>query len=76
MNVFTQRLSRLEMLEPVVSDRFMGTLDVHPGQRPLDALLGAEPGIWLLTTPALHGGLLGRVSHSGRREIMFADRAP
>lgn len=75
MNVFKQRLARLEMMEPITTARFMGTLNVPPGQRPLDALLGAEPGIWLLTTPALDGGLLGRVSHSGRREIMFADRA-
>jgi hypothetical protein len=74
MNDFKQRLAHLEMLHPTAGDRFMGTLDLHPGQRPLDALMGAEPGIWLLSTPALVGGLLGRVTLGGRREIMFFDR--
>ncbi|MES2886951.1 MAG: hypothetical protein V4739_02965 [Pseudomonadota bacterium] len=53
----------------------MGTLSVCPGQRPIDALLGVEPGIWLLESPTLDGGLLGRVTLGGRREIMFSDRA-
>lgn len=74
MNNFKQRLAHLEMLHPTAGDRFMGTLDIHPGQRPLDALLGVEPGIWLLAMPALVGGLLGRVTLGGRREIMFSDR--
>lgn len=73
MDNFQQRLAHLEMLRPTAGDPFMGTLDIRPGQRPLDALLGAGPGIWLLETPALAGGLLGRVTPGGRREIMFSD---
>lgn len=75
MDSFKNRLEHLEMLHPTADDTYMGTLDVRPGQRPLDALLGAEPGIWLLASPTLDGGLLGRVTHNGRREIMFSDRA-
>jgi len=75
MDSFKNRLAHLEMLHPTADDAYMGTLDVHPGQRPLDALLGVEPGIWLLASPTLDGGLLGRVTHNGRREIMFSDRA-
>ncbi|MBT9463110.1 hypothetical protein [Hydrogenophaga sp.] len=75
MNIFNNRLAHLEMLHPPAGDYFMGTLSVCPGQRPIDALLGVEPGIWLLESPTLDGGLLGRVTLSGRREIMFSDRA-
>lgn len=75
MNHFNHRLAHLEMLHPTAGDHFMGTLNVNPGQRPLDALMGAEPGIWLLASPTLDGGLLGRVTPGGRREIMFSDRA-
>lgn len=75
MICFNHRLAHLEMLHPTAGDPFMGTLHVSPGQRPLDALLGVEPGIWLLASPVLHGGLFGRVTPGGRREIMFSDRA-
>ena len=44
-----------------------GVLDMPEGTRPIDALAGVSPGLWLLA-PA---GLLGRVTERGKRVIIF-----
>ena len=44
-----------------------GVLDMPEGMRPIDALAGVSPGLWLLA-PA---GLLGHVTERGKRVIIF-----
>lgn len=51
-----------------------GVLRVPRGTRPLDMLKSAAPGLWLMLCEGLDHGLMGRVSSSGKCQIIFGGR--
>lgn len=65
-----RRLRALEAAPLRALGRYRGMATYMPGQRPLDALNGLEPGLWLLLDHHLNGpALLVRVSRDGKRKI-------
>lgn len=71
MATIEQRLQALEAAHRINAGRFMGLLELEAGQRPIDALEGAKPGLWFITDASLNAGFMGRVSQSGKRTIVF-----
>lgn len=65
------RLARIEAGIGEAQDRLVGVLSIPRGVRPIDVLERASPGLWLLVSDVTMEGLLGRVTTSGQREILF-----
>jgi len=72
MHSLNRRLQALEAEPLRALGSFRGILDYPSGGNPLDALQGREAGLWLLLDSRYDGpGLLGRVSPSGKRTIVY-----
>ena len=65
------RLQRLEAAQAGAAQTLMGSIEVPRGVRPIDALAGASPGLWLLVDQFCDWGALGRVTPGGRRTVAY-----
>lgn len=67
------RLARLEAAQAGAAQTLMGSIEVPRGVRPIDALAGASPGLWLLVDQFCDWGALGRVTPGGRRTVVYGE---
>jgi hypothetical protein len=72
MGRLDDRLSKLESQMGASDKYFAGYIEVPVGARPIDCLRDAGPGYWLMVDRYdTMQGLVGHVSRSGKREILF-----
>lgn len=67
------RVLALETYKEKENNCLQGSIDVLRGQRPIDALQNAEPGLWLLIDEYVAWAVVGRMSRNGKREILFGE---
>lgn len=72
MQTTIKRLRALEARHMATIAGFRGVIECE-GRSPLEALQGAEPGLWLILGDGLDFGVMGRVGRSGKRTIVFGE---